>query len=494
MQLALRPYVTAGVAIVGASIIAATPITAAAPEIQNRAVTLSAAVQTLDLPSPADASPFAAILGDANPFATPLAESSFVDPIARWAEVFELTSSNLTKLFQNALAEPAPVLRQIIANQTGYAELVGESLSTTVQNFINAATIYIPEYLEEARLKFEAGDIMGVGNVMSRATLTIASTMFPMLNLLSIPKQMVGNLSNVLNLLSYKSFIDVGLVGQVGMGYVSLIQGYVSAGAARIGQDLYDAVKTGDMVKFASTIINAPADTVSSILNGSYVPPRRPGAPGSWTAGLFSPDRGYAPLRAILIDVPKAIAAAITPPAAPATARLVAGTTSETTGSELAGADNALAAITAVDDATVSPAAESPKPEAAPADTGAAVTGPAETPSETTTPVSSETETAPAADESETPAATPEKAGTKPTSRLVRDSIVAVPGKTTVEGAAGDKVLKPGKVVSEKVSSTVDKIGQKIKKAFDKPAKKAASADKTAGSKTGKSGKSSKSE
>ncbi len=450
MQLALRPYVTAGVAIVGAGVIAATPITAVAPDIQNRAVTLSAAVQTMDLPTPADA----------DLFATTLAESSFVDPIARWAEVFTLTSTNLTKLFENALADPAPVLRQIIANQTGYAELVGESMSTTVQNLINAATIYIPEYMEEARLKFEAGDIMGVGNVMSRATLTIASTLFPMLNLLSIPKQMVGNLSSVLNLLSYKSFIDVGLVGQVGMGYVSLIQGYVSAGAARIGQDLYDAIEDGDVVKFASTIINAPADTVSSILNGSYVPPRRPGAPGSWTAGLFSPDRTYAPLRAFLIDVPKAIAAAITPPAAPAaassTARLVAGTTSETKGSELAGADNALAAITAVADATASPVAESPKPEAAPA-----------------------------AEESEATAVTPEKASTKPVSRLVRDSIVAMPGKTTVEGAAGDKALKPGKVVSEKVSATVDKIGQKIKKAFDKPAKKSASADKAAGSKTG---------
>ncbi|MEX3654941.1 hypothetical protein ABFW14_13655 [Mycolicibacterium fortuitum] len=469
MQLALRPYVTAGVAIVGAGIIAATPITAAAPEIQNRAVTLSAAVQTLDLPSPADASPFVAAP----------AESSFVDPIARWAEVFELTSTNLTKLFQNALADPAPVLRQIIANQTGYAELVGESLSTTVQNLINAATIYIPEYLEEARLKFEAGDIMGVGNVMSRATLTIASTLFPMLNLLSIPDQMVGNLSSVLEELTFKSFIDVGLLGQVGMGFVTVVQGYVQFGAARIGQDLYDAVKTGDMVKLVSTIINAPADTVSSILNGSYVPPRRPGAPGTWTSGLFSPDRTYAPLRSFLVDIPKAIAAAITPQAAPATARLVAGTTSETTGSEVAGVDNALAATGLT---------EKLKPQPATAD--AAATSPAETPSETTTPVSSDTETAPAAEESASPAVTSEKPSTKPTSRLVRDSIVAVPGKTTVEGAAGGKVLKPGKVVSEKVSATVEGIGQKIKKAFDKPAKKAASADKAAGSKTAKSAKS----
>lgn len=477
MQLALRPYVTAGVAIVGAGIIAATPITAAAPEIQNRAVTLSAAVQTLDLPSPADASPFASTL----------AESSFVDPIARWGEVFELSTTNLTKLFQAALAEPAPVLRQIIANQTGYAELVGESMSTTVQNLINAATIYIPEYLEEARLKFEAGDMMGVGNVMSRATLTIASTLFPMLNLLSIPKQMVGNLSNVLNLLSYKSFIDVGLVGQVGMGYVSLIQGYVSAGAARIGQDLYDAVKTGDMVKFASTIINAPADTVSSILNGSYVPPRRPGAPGSWTAGLFSPDRMYAPLRAILIDVPKAIAAAITPPAAPSTARLVAGTTSETTGSEVAGADNTLAAIAETDDTasgvSASPLTEKSESQVSPADTGAAVTDPAATPSETTTPVSSETEAAPVADESETPAVTSEAPNAKPSKSLVRHSIVAVPGKTAADIAAGGKTVKPVKEAAEKVSATLDKIGQKVKKAFDKPAKKAAAADKDAGSK-----------
>lgn len=493
MQLALRPYVTAGVAIVGASIIAATPITAAAPEIQNRAVTLSAAVQTLDLPSPADASPFAAILGDANPFATPLAESSFVDPIARWAEVFALTADNAVALANAAMADPFPILRQIIANQTGYAELIGTALSTTVQNIINLATVTLPEIAKQVEAKFAAGDIMGAGTILGNAVVSVMGTMFPLLDIMKVPNQIVGNVSAVLDAMTYKSFTSLGLIGQAGMGIVNAVGSYVKFGAARIGQDLYDAVQTGDMTKFVSTIINIPAETVNSFLNGSYVPPRRPGAPGTWTTGLLSV-KPWAPLHGFLVDLPKAIAAAITPPAAPATARLVAGTTSETTGSEVAGADNALAAITAVDDATVSPAAESPKPEAAPADTGAAVTGPAETPSETTTPVSSETETAPAADESETPAATPEKAGTKPTSRLVRDSIVAVPGKTTVEGAAGDKVLKPGKVVSEKVSSTVDKIGQKIKKAFDKPAKKAASADKTAGSKTGKTSKSSKSE
>lgn len=205
-----------------------------------------------------------------------------------------MTASNLTELFQNAAAEPFPVLRQIIENQMSYGELIGTSLLTVVQNIINTVTIYVPDYLEEARAEFEAGDIMGVGNVMSRATLTVASSLFPMLNFFSIPNQMVGNLSSVLELLTFKSFRDVGLVGQVGMGYVSLVQGFVSQGAARIGQNLYDAIQDGDLVKLASTIINAPADIVSAILNGSYVPPNRPGRPGSWTSGLFSPDRMYA--------------------------------------------------------------------------------------------------------------------------------------------------------------------------------------------------------
>lgn len=475
MQLALRPYVTAGVAIVGAGIIAATPITAAAPEIQNRSVTLSAAVQTLDLPSPADASPFASTL----------AESSFVDPIARWAEVFTLTATRMTELANAVMADPAPVLRQIIANQTGYAELVGNSLSTTAQNAINLVTIYMPDYLDAIRIQLEAGNIMAAGNELGNSLITIGATFFPMLDLLKIPNEIVGNLSAVLDEFAPKSFLDLGLVGQAGMGVLYAAVGYVKQGFTPIVKNLYDAVQTGDMVKFVSTIVNAPADTVSSILNGAYVPPSRPGRPGYWTEGLLTA-KAWAPLHGILVDLPKAIATIIAPPAAPpaapSTARLVAGTTSETTGSEVAGTDNALPAITEADETTgdsASPLAEKSESQLSPADTGAAVTGPEATLSETTTPVSSATEAAPAADESETPAGASEDPSTKPSKSLVRHSIVAVPGQTAADG----KMVKPVKEAAEQVSATLDKIGQKVKKAFDKPAKKAAAADKDAGSK-----------
>lgn len=453
MQLALRPYVTAGVAIVGAGIIAATPITAAAPEIQSRAVELSAAVQTLDLPSPADA----------NPFATTLAESSFVDPIARWGEVFALTATRMTELANAVMADSAPVLRQIIANQTGYAELVGNSLSTTAQNAINLVTIYMPDYLDAIRIQLEAGNIMEAGNELGNSLITIGATFFPMLDLLKIPNEIVGNLSAVLDEFAPKSFLDLGLVGQAGMGVLHTAVGYVKQGFTPIVKNLYDAVQTGDMVKFVSTIINAPANTVSSILNGSYVPPNRPGRPGYWTDGVLTA-KAWAPLHSFLVDLPKAIAAVITPPAAPSTAHLMTGTASETTGSEVTSQDNALAAIAEADEATgdsASPLAqksEKSESQVSPADTGA--------------------------DESRTPAVTSEAPNTKPTKSLVRQSIVAVPGKTAVDTAAGGKTVKPVKAAAERVSATLGKIGEKVTKAFGKPAKKAAAADKKSGSTT----------
>jgi hypothetical protein len=53
MQLALRPYATAGVAVVGASLIYVTPVVA--PNIEQRAVELAAAGDIIDLVSPIDA-------------------------------------------------------------------------------------------------------------------------------------------------------------------------------------------------------------------------------------------------------------------------------------------------------------------------------------------------------------------------------------------------------------------------------------------------------
>ena len=53
MQLALRPYATAGVAVLGAGLIYVTPVTA--PDVEQRAVDLAAAEDIIDLVNPMDA-------------------------------------------------------------------------------------------------------------------------------------------------------------------------------------------------------------------------------------------------------------------------------------------------------------------------------------------------------------------------------------------------------------------------------------------------------
>ena len=88
VELRLRPYATAGVALVGASVIAIAPVAPPLPDVYvaNPAVQLSAAV----------------------------------DPITPWLNVFNDSVINFAGLADAWLEAPSPVLQQVIANQIGY--------------------------------------------------------------------------------------------------------------------------------------------------------------------------------------------------------------------------------------------------------------------------------------------------------------------------------------------------------------------------------------
>ncbi len=86
MQSALRPYATAGVAIVGASVIAITPMAAPLPDTATvRDVALTA--------------------GD-----------------GAWADVFNETSANLTQLLNNFSLAPFVGAQQALVNQDDFAQ------------------------------------------------------------------------------------------------------------------------------------------------------------------------------------------------------------------------------------------------------------------------------------------------------------------------------------------------------------------------------------
>ena len=85
MQLTLRPYVTAGVAIVGASLIAATPVVTSPPDVSAaRDVALAAN--------------------------------------SAWDEVFNTAQQNLTQMLNNYYLAPGVAFQQFVANQNSYAQ------------------------------------------------------------------------------------------------------------------------------------------------------------------------------------------------------------------------------------------------------------------------------------------------------------------------------------------------------------------------------------
>ncbi|MFV8170263.1 hypothetical protein [Mycolicibacterium peregrinum] len=108
MQLALRPFTTAGVALV-AGVIAVSPL--APPPVTATTVSngISSAAVALT------------------------ATSSFVDPVTYWGDVLELAGTNLSTHLDRAIADPFPVLSQIAENQMGYANTIITALSTTSQ-------------------------------------------------------------------------------------------------------------------------------------------------------------------------------------------------------------------------------------------------------------------------------------------------------------------------------------------------------------------------
>ena len=121
MQLARRPYATAGVAVLGASLICVTPVTA--PRIEQRTVELAAAEDIVDLVNPIDAA-FSALTGaggsalasvtDALPGA---ADLQLLDPAfweLFWFELTDPDAGSAAELLLVGAIEQLPVIGPLL--------------------------------------------------------------------------------------------------------------------------------------------------------------------------------------------------------------------------------------------------------------------------------------------------------------------------------------------------------------------------------------------
>ncbi|BBX96249.1 hypothetical protein [Mycobacterium lacus] len=80
-------------------------------------------------------------------------------PGGAWQQLFAHTNANLAALYSDWAADPFPFLRQVIANQQGYAYLVGRDLTLAIQN-LPTEVAHLPETIEtgvQGLVAFNAG-------------------------------------------------------------------------------------------------------------------------------------------------------------------------------------------------------------------------------------------------------------------------------------------------------------------------------------------------
>lgn len=453
MQTCVRTGMASGVALIGASAIALSPIVVAPEQVHLPAVPVSSLATTL---------------------------TASVNPINEWAQVLTAAFNNISALGQQVWADPTPILKQIIVNQLGYANTTATALGAAGNGFVTAVKA-LPDSLRQAAQLLAAGSINGGLDLAFTAMLQlVVQPGFALIGsgVLDIPGKVMQNITNVVKLAPT-------LLVTVGFSLLSTVSG-VERAFVDTAQAVYDGVRAGNLGAALNAIVNAPAVLTNAFLNG-YAP--------TGAAGILSPGMGFVP--ALVISIRQAIAQALGAPA-PAAAKVadagpaalpsaaVSGAT-VTLGAEKVTTDTPKVAVTKT--AATEPAAAVPaatKPDAAAPD---ATSPEISSPTTETKPESGTTSVSTTTPDGGTDATSGTKTGTsgtvgEPTKPSGSTGSETGSGGTTTSnggttsgtkagtsGKAGNGLTKAINSAGENLKSSLNKFGAGLKNGFAKPAK-----------------------
>ncbi|GFG55327.1 hypothetical protein CQY20_06165 [Mycolicibacterium agri] len=287
MQAALRPYATAGIALVGASVIAVSPVTvppSAVEEVRGAAVELSA----------------------------------LVNPIDVFAPVFEEAVANLQAVGELIGADPVPILAQIITNQINGVGNIGAALEAQVgvlprvpelllqavagqlgtisdlagvsQSFVENLTEVlfgtepgtVQGNLQEALEFLQEGDFGQAFQFLAAIPLlTVLGPSLANLELLpTLTQALQRPLADAAELLPIaagplaNAQAALGVLGNplnllvIGVGALTTIGGVADAAGNTVGA-LIDGLQSGDFETTFNTIVNEAANGTSAVLTGA---------------------------------------------------------------------------------------------------------------------------------------------------------------------------------------------------------------------------------
>jgi hypothetical protein len=280
MQAAVRSYKTMGVAIVGASVVAVSPMAPPLPHIQMPALNVSSVAVEL---------------------------SALSNPITQWGQMVQTTVSNLLQLAQTENANAFPILGQVVTNQAASAQV----LAQVAQAFGEGALQELgntPGEFQAAYQQLASGDITnGLVSLFNAAT---GPVLVPILNMFlfsSLGTELTGVVAKPFDNLA--AAVDVlttpnNLLPLI-LTPLNLVQNVIDAVGTR-AEAVVAAVQQKDPEAFANALIGLAPALIGAVINGD---PTLPAYQGN---GLLGPSGTVAAIQTLAQQIANAIAPAKT--------------------------------------------------------------------------------------------------------------------------------------------------------------------------------------
>lgn len=260
MEHSLRPYVTAGVVLAGASLIVAAPLGPTAVEIQTRAVQLTS-VEALA----------------ADVVSAAAAPQEF--PVSTLADVFTNAFANLQSLGSDFTSNPTPIITALMENQLIYSNDLASAFETAGTNLVNALQDF-PTVISNAMSDLASGDFFDAESSITQfLTQAPLSVLRPLDNgFFEVAQSMSNNLQNLFSppdIYYADSLSDGGsLSSSLPQWFSELMQAQLLAphaaelAFAGVGQDIVTAMQDGDSTLAFNDLMNAPATILDAFVNG----------------------------------------------------------------------------------------------------------------------------------------------------------------------------------------------------------------------------------
>lgn len=265
-------------------------------------------------------------------------------PLSVYGSLISTTIDNLSLLGSAVAANPAPLLRQVVENQLGYAAQFGatfEAIPTSLQNWYNGTNGKV--LLDRAQAELEAGNIGEAYRWFNHSMLYAFQGAFgPLIApgfilsgiprggteyLVGIPEQIAQNVTNLVA----ATFTSSVVVSALFQGAFATVSGPAFE-LARIAESLVTSVSSGEALNVVNILANTPGILVNAALNGfDYADPDPETGQGGfseWPALLTFAEPGEQGgvrvvaglLQNLLVNLPKTFADAIdnTPEVVPA--------------------------------------------------------------------------------------------------------------------------------------------------------------------------------